>query len=61
MLLKRRFQNKDALGVTRAKRIIITQKENEESRGGVIRPEGSQVQYSVGVILLMQRVRNESN
>lgn len=32
MLLKRTFQKKDVLGVSRAKRIIITQKENEESR-----------------------------
>ena len=61
MLLKRRFQKKDVLGVTRARRIIITQKENEESQGGVIHPEGSQTQSSVGVILLMQRVYNKSN
>lgn len=61
MLLKRRFQKKDVFGVTRAKRIFITQKENEESQGGVIHPEGSQIQYSVGIVLLMQRVYNESN
>lgn len=47
MLLKRKFQKKDILGVTKAKRIIMTQKENEESHSGEIRPEGSQIQYRV--------------